>query len=372
MNTPVEDDLRAELTRRAGTVAVQRDPYALVTARVVRDRRRHLLVGAITTALVLLAGILSAPMVTKLAGPDLSPSDSPETWPVRGELADDPGVRTYLDRIYKGDAEELQVLFAGDVADRRYVIVRSDGDPAIVALVSPAGTYADKAAGELVPGIPGQTAWAFVDRRQVDKPTTVFLLAAPGLDAGEYSAGPIVAEDGRMVRRWGHLEREDDGVFVGRAQYDPSWQFRARAAKGKRVEVDVDAAFLFSRQQTGDARLEALAAAAATDQHFLNLGTALRTLERSYLGPGAITSVSIRWLDQQGPVDSYAGIAVDVSASGSIEALVRDDGNIMQARPVARGQAWTTTPKPDTLTGDGSNPRDTLDVPSTVGERMPY
>ena len=370
MNTPVEDDLRAELTRRAGTVAVQRDPYALVTARVARDRRRHLLVGVITTALVLLAGILSAPIVTKLAGPDLSPADSPATWPVRGELADDPGLRAYLDRIYKGDAEEMQVLFAGDVADRRYVIVRSDGDPAIVALVSPAGTYADRAAGELVPGIPGQTAWAFVDRRQVDKPTTVFLLAAPGLDAGEYSVGPIVAEDGRMVRRWDHLEREDDGVFVGQAQYDPSWQFRARAANGKRVEVDVDAAYLFSRAPAPSARLMAFAADATNGDELPGLAQALVRLEHTTLGSGDITAVSVRWRDQKTPSDLYAGIALDVTGGGSVELVVKDDGNIFDARPVARGQAWKQTPPPGTYPRDTPKPNDVLDVPSTVGERL--
>lgn len=371
MNTPVEDDLRAMLTRQAGTVPVRSDPYGLVNQRMVRNRRRTLVGAAVAAALVILAAVLGAPMVAKLSARDFAPAEqSVENWPARGELARDPGVRAYLDRVYDGEGDELQLLFAGDVGDRRYVIVRAEGDPAIIVLVSPAGTYADKKAGDFVPGLPGQGAWAFVDRRQVDDPTTVFLLAPPGADSADYSAGPIVAEDGRMARRWDHLEREDDGVFVGQAQYDPSWQFRARAAKGNRVEVDVDAAPLFSRAPAPSARLTAFAADATNGQELPGLAQALLHLETSTLGPREITAVSVRWRDQKTPWDLYAGIALDVMGGGSVELVVDNHGTIHEARPVARGQAWKQAPAPGTYPRDAPNPNDVLDVPSSVGERL--
>ncbi|MBM7788544.1 hypothetical protein [Tenggerimyces flavus] len=370
MTTPVENDLRAELARRADTVPVRSDPYGLVTARVATSRRRRLIATAVTAALVLLAGILSAPVVTKLTGPDVSPVESPATWPARGELADDPGVRAYLSRLYKDDAEDLQILFAGDVADRRYVIVRSVGDPAILALISPAGTYADKPSGGIVNGVPGQTAWAFVDRRKADGPTTVFLVAAPGMETAEYSAAPIVDEDGRMVRDWERMEREDDGVFLAQSRSDPSWLFRTRAAKDGQVEVDVDADFPMSRAPVPSARLMALAADAAPEQDLPKLADALLQLERQHLGVGAITTVSVRWRDQKTPTDLYAGIALDVTGGGSVELVVKDDGNFFEARPVARGQAWKQTPAPGTYPRDAPKPSDVLDVPSTVGERL--
>ncbi|MFQ6171495.1 hypothetical protein ACK8HX_07810 [Oryzobacter sp. R7] len=115
------------------------DPTALVVQRTGAVRRRHVLLGGAAAALAAAGGAAAVvlrddapppPAGTRQALP--APSDpawsSTQSWPARGPLADDPGVRALVRLPGQPPA---RVLWAGDVADRRVVVAAKQGNVAL-------------------------------------------------------------------------------------------------------------------------------------------------------------------------------------------------------------------------------------------------
>jgi hypothetical protein len=374
MNTPVEDDLRATLARHAGTVPVRSDPYDLVTERVAIDRRRRIVAAAITTALVIIAGVLSTPMVSKLSSPEFAPASLPADWPVRGELAKDPGVVPFIEKNYKGRVEDVHLLYAGDIGGRRYVLFRIDDDPdRLRILAAPAGSFAGQPdGGELA--IPSQmpNAVSFVDRGSTGARSMVFLMGAPGIDFAQYSTAPIVGPDGKVTRRWERLERKADGVFVGTVDSQPpSEVYRVRFVVDKSVRADVRPANLTAKPLSVTSRVAELAKNVTDVQDVHRLNLILQRVEDYYVGPGAIAMVGARWREpDSASAYTYNGLVVYLTSGGALELLVQH-GEIFWAEPVAPSRAWAKRPAKGVALPMVSYTPEVLDVPSTVGERVP-
>lgn len=379
MNTPVEDDLRAMLARQANTVPVRSDPYGLVNQRMATDRRRRLIAGAVAAALLILAGVVSAPMVTKLSSQDLAPAErSVSEWPTRGSLAGDP------DSIGKALAARpeavgnVRLLYAG-VLGGLEVEVAMDDEGEVWAVTSPVGsglTTTDAMLPAQLGNARDKKLFSFVAPLGGADDGNVFLfaLAAPELDRVELSEELNYAENvPKALRFWDGLRAEDDAYFAQLWSDDgPSPRVRVRGLDHQRVVADLVPTVHVIPGEKNTQRLDQLAAQATLGHDLVYLGRALFELEKKYLGPDPIKTVEERW-EKRNATQIFGGIAVTTTNGLEFELIVDNTGELLFARPVLQGTAWAdqsawpALPIPDSLRTTAE-----MDVPSTVGARRDY
>lgn len=181
------------------------DDEVAAGVRSVRSRRRSRVLLAVGAVAVLGAGAVWLPG----ALPTAAPADADATataagaaaGPPRGSLADDDELVEALRGRLDPGQDDGRLVFAGDTADRRWVLfVRmTDGVPSAYWFTGAAGAApADLAlsgASFVSGGVP--SAWSMAVGTQGG--TTVLVVADPG-DAVEVSPGFVVAADGTASR----------------------------------------------------------------------------------------------------------------------------------------------------------------------------
>ena len=226
--------LRATLAERAGDLDDDGDPWRGVERARARDRRRSrttaLVVGAVLAALV--AGAVAAAVRARpgpavpVAGP--APTGTYLRWPTRGELAGTDYLAAARRQIVALGAQPQRVLFAGDVAGSRVVMVVEAGCAAAscpqhrisvwssqagapAGALRPAGAAQvesqDAAVGWMRPDPRGVSPWLVVTAgaAPVTGPSAAVSTLDSGIDASyavEVSRGPDYRGTPAVRRSW--------------------------------------------------------------------------------------------------------------------------------------------------------------------------
>ncbi len=213
---PVWHALDVALESRQATVESGADPVALVAAARRSGRRRRALVGtALAVAAALVATLVGVqvrgepPAAPVAAAPGVTWGDA-LTWPVRGGLATNPGVRTTVRTRWGSDT---RLLYAGVFGGSRFIVgltPATEGTYRVRTLIGPNGQPRDGVAdrGYDIGGVP--TAMALIGIPTAAT-VPVLVLGRPDVTRAETSATVAYAAGGRALRQW-RSWRLEDGV----------------------------------------------------------------------------------------------------------------------------------------------------------------
>ncbi|GII63377.1 hypothetical protein Skr01_34620 [Sphaerisporangium krabiense] len=145
MTNPIESGLRETFASRANRIPDHPDPYAAVAGRMARVRRHRRAAVAATAAAVVLAGVgVPAGLHARDRTSVSAERQGLLNWPARGSLAHDQRLLDGVRVRFTGSA--ARVLFAGETAGRRMVVVVVGDERAAYGLVLTglAGAPADR------------------------------------------------------------------------------------------------------------------------------------------------------------------------------------------------------------------------------------
>ncbi len=337
IETPdIEEELRAELNRRAATVVEPpgpcSDPYPDVMRRRQRERSRRRAAVAVVAVLALGATAVGLPRALPQLGESFQAAkarmavvDSEwKAWPTRGSLADD---EVYLDRVRgwvtKMDGSSpaaVHVLFAGDVGDRRVVVL--DSVSGINFGIGPKGSLRPlpwSFPHEMAPGLIGFAA-------PDGKRTIVTALTAPGTEEVQYSPAQKFTADGHITRTWKPMTYEND-TFVATTDAPPSRTIRLRSVQDGRVASDLRWVLTehLGASPVASRKLRTLVDDATGSRPVPKLANSVAELEMVALHPGDITSVEIPWRYRDGRGQRWVGLTLGIRGGGTLRAVFRNE-----------------------------------------------
>ncbi|MFD2083152.1 hypothetical protein SAMN05421678_103244 [Actinopolymorpha cephalotaxi] len=358
----IEENLRAELNRRAATVAWA-GPYADPYPQVMRRRRRQ---RSRRTAVVVAAALAAAAIGLPRALPQLGDSfqaakarlaavdGARKSWPTRGSLAGD---EAYLDRVRGWGAQidgsspaAVHVLYAGDVGDRRVVVVDSLSGlnfriGARGSLRRLPGSFPHESTRDLI-------GFAVPDGQR----TIVTALTAPGAEEVQYSPAQKFAADGSITRTWEPMTYEND-TFVASTDAPASRTIRLRTVKDGKVTSDLRSVITEHLEGSPVAsRALRTLVLNATGRPVPKLADSVAELESVALHPGDITSVKVPWRYREGHGKLWVGLTLGIRGGGTLRAVFGDE------HPDGRGDQVLASPALDAVGA----------IPSADADRTPY
>ncbi len=203
---PVRHALDVAFESRLRTVEGAADPVALVATARRAGRRRRTLVGTALAAAVALVAVLvgtravGEPAPTPVAAPSGTWGDA-LTWPARGGLATNPGVRATVRDRWGADT---RLLYAGVFGGSRIIVglaPSTEGAYQVQTLISPNGQPRDGVQGRSydIGGAP--TALALIGVPTAAS-VPLLVLGRPDVATAQTSATVTYAAGGRALRTW--------------------------------------------------------------------------------------------------------------------------------------------------------------------------